>query len=255
MTNRNFKTIVLSAFIVAGVFSCKKNEPETPPSKVCKTAPTGEIFPEIPGLDFEDWYSGKGAGQNPETYYNPSPKEFWASPNNGSGDLGTLAQVPVVVFRVGGDSVYSGSYAAMLKTSEGKVGNKKTLVAGAIASGIFEIDIKDPFNSLKFGKKFIKRPKTVTGYYKYYPVAGDSASAYCYVTKIDANCKIDTIGFGRKLFYDTQDEYAKFEFEVKYKSEDIPQNVVIYFTSSEAGDEFKGQVGNTLFIDEVSISY
>lgn len=255
MTNRYFNTIVLTAFIIMGVFACKKDEPKNEPSKVCKTAPKGEIFQDIPNLNFEEWYSGKSAGSPSETYYNPSPQTFWATPNNGSGDLGTLAKVPVVVFRVGGDSAYSGNYAAMIKTSEGKVGDKRTLVAGSIASGVFEIDLKDPFSSLKFGKPFVKRPKKVSGYYKYYPVAGDSASAYCYVTKIDANCVIDTIGFGRRLFYDLQDEYTKFEFDVEYKNSDIPQNVVIYFSSSEAGDKFEGQVGNTLFIDEVSVAY
>lgn len=254
MTNRYFNIIVLSAFITAGIFACKKNEPETPPSKVCKTAPTGEIFQEIPNLDFEDWYSGKSAGLNAETYYNPLPKNFWATPNNGSGDLG-VAKIPVVVFRVSGDSAHSGQYAAMLKTAQGELFGKSKLIAATIASGTFEINVNDAFNSLRFGKPFVKRPKTVTGYYKYYPVAGDSASAYCYVTKIDANCIIDTIGFGRKIFYAQQEEYAKFEFDVAYKNSDIPQNVVIYFSSSEAGDKFEGQPGNTLFIDDVSVSY
>jgi hypothetical protein len=36
---------------------------------------------------------------------------------------------------------------------------------------------------------------------------------------------------------------------------ETPENIVIYFSSSEAGDEFKGQVGNTLYIDEVKVGY
>ncbi len=254
MFNRNFNTLVLSCAILLGVFACKKDEPTTTPSKVCKTAPTGEVFDEVPNLDFEEWYTGKTAGLNSTLYYNPEPAGFWATPNNSAGDLG-VAQVPIVVFRVGGDSAYSGNYAAMIKTSTGAVFGEETLVAGSIASGDFVIDIKDPFSSLKFGKKFNKKPKKVTGYYKYFPVAGDSASAYCFVTKIDANCNIDTLGFGRKLFYDQQSEYAKFEFDVEYTSEETPENIVIYFSSSEAGDEFKGQVGNTLYIDEVKVGY
>lgn len=253
MTNRFFNTIVLTTIIIAGVFACKK-ETQNTPFKVCKDKPIGEVFEEIPNLNFEDWYSGKSAGLNAGLYYNPGPTDFWATPNNSSGDLG-VAIIPVVVFRVGGDSAYSGNYAAMLKTSEGKLFGDRYLVAGSIASGVFEIDTDDPFNSLKFGKKFTKRPKTVTGYYKYFPVAGDSASSYCFVTKIDANCKIDTIGIGRKLFYEQQSEYAKFEYNVEYTSEETPENIVIYFSSSEAGDEFKGQVGNTLYIDEVKVGY
>jgi hypothetical protein len=254
MSNRYFSTIVLSAFIIAGVFACKKDDPKTPPSKECKDKPTGTPFSDVPNLDFEDWYSGKSAGLNAQDYYNPNPKDFWATPNNGSGDLG-VAKIPIVVFRVGGDSAHSGNYAAMLKTTQGELLGKSKLIAATIASGNFEIDISDPFNSLKFGKPFNKKPKTVSGYYRYFPVGGDSASAYCYLTKFDANCKLDTIGFGRKMFYDQQSEYAKFEFNVEYKNTETPDNIVIYFSSSEEGDVFKGQVGNTLFIDDVTVGY
>jgi hypothetical protein len=254
MSNRYFSTIVLSAFIIAGVFACKKDDPKTPPSKECKDKPTGTPFSDVPNLDFEDWYSGTSAGANKQQYYNPSPSCFWATPNNGSGDLG-LAKIPVPVFRVGGDSAYSGNYALMLKTGEGELLGKKTLIAGTVASGNFQIDINNPLQSLKFGKPFNKKPKTVTGYYRYFPVGGDSASAYCYVTKNLGGDKLDTIGIGRKIFYDQQNEYAQFSFDVIYKNEETHDNLVIYFASSEAGADFKGQVGNTLFIDEVTVGY
>lgn len=259
MTNRYFNTFVLSAFIIAGVFACKKDKPEEvkPPItdvKCDEVKGADGIFTEIPNLDFEFWYSGKAVGTG-EAYFNPSPSCFWVTPNNSSGNIGSFAKLPVVAFRVGGDSAYSGKYAAMLKTGLGELLGEPKLIASTIASGIFAIDIKDPFNSLQFGMKFIKKPKKVTGYYRYFPIEGDSASAYCYVTKKISGNKLDTLGFGRKLFYDQQDKYAPFEFDVVYKNEEIPDNVVIYFSSSEEGDIFEGQVGNTLFIDEVKVSY
>lgn len=259
MTNRYFNTIVLATFIIVGVFACKKSEPEEvkPPTEIkCDDIKDSNgIFIEIPNLDFEVWNSGKTAGAVPIEYNNPAPSCFWATSNNGAGDLGSIGKIPAPVFRVGGDSAYSGKYAVMLKTSLGELFNEPKLIAGSVASGDFKIDIKDPFNSLKFGKPFNKKPKTVTGYYRYFPIAGDSASAYCYVTKKISGNKIDTIGFGRKIFYTQQSEYAKFEFTVEYRSEESPDNLVIYFSSSEAGDEFKGQEGNTLFIDKVSVGY
>lgn len=240
--------ILITSFTL--FFACKK-EVQEPVAKKCIE---GELFNEIPNLDFEDWYTDKGAGANPENYYNPGPKGFWATPNTGSGDIG-LAKVPVVVFRVSGDEAYEGN-AAKLVTGMGELLKKKTLTAATIAAGDFEIDINDPLNTLKFGKKFERRPKKVSGYYKYFPVEGDSASAYCFVTKFHPNgCTLDTLGFGRIIFYDEQSEYAKFEFELDYKSEETPDRLVIYFSSSEAGDKFEGQEGNTLYIDEVEVEY
>lgn len=239
-------------------FACKKEEVETKPDVVknCKENPTNGIFTEIPNLDFEEWYTDKGAGASPKNYDNPCPSDFWTTPNTGSGDIG-IAEIPVVVFRVSGDEAYKGN-AAKLKTGMGKVLGKETLMAATIAAGDFEIDIKNPLNTLKFGKKFERRPKKVSGYYKYFPVQGDSASAYCYVTKKISGSKVDTLGLGRRLFYDQQDEYAQFEFDVVYKEgkENVtPDRLVIYFSSSEAGDKFEGREGNTLYIDEVEVEY
>jgi len=233
--------------------SCGKDkEPDGGGGEGCKNTSTEPIFDEIPNLDFEEWVSGSGVGTK---YQNPAPANFWATPNNGSGKIGTIAEVPVTVFKVGGDSVYSGNAAVMLKTGSGMLSGKETVVAATVASGVFAIDITNPLKSLSFGKRFNKRPKTVSGYYRYFPVSGDSASVYCFVTKLDKNCKPDTIGFGRKLFYDQQASYAKFEFDLEYKNTDTPDNIVIYFSSSEAGDDFKGQPGNTLFIDAVNVEY
>lgn len=255
MFRRNFR-VLLAMVAVCSVLlvACKKDNGDTDTEpKECKSKPVGAVFSEIPNLGFEEWYTGRSAGLNAQTYYNPSPSEFWASPNSGSGDLG-VAKVPIVVFRVGGDSARTG-YALMLKTAMGSIGTKSQLIAGSVASGDFEITIDNPLNSLKFGKKFDRRPKSVSGYYKYFPVNGDSASVYCFVTKYDANCKLDTLGIGRQIFYTEQSEYAKFEFDLEYKNTDKPDRVVIYFSSSEAGDEFKGQPGNTLYIDDVEVEY
>lgn len=250
---------VLLAIVVVGsllLIACKKDNGETDTgTKACKDKPVGTVFSEIPNLDFEEWVSGSGAGG--VKYETPAPKSFWATPNLGSGTIipNTLT-VPVTVFKVEGSEARTG-YAAMLKTSQTTLFNEKKLVAGSIASGEFEVDITDPLNSMKFGKNFNRRPSKVSGYYRYYPVLGDSASVYCFVTKYDANCKLDTLGFGRVLFYDQQDSYARFEFNVEYKNNntETPDRVVFYFSSSEAGDKFLGQPGNTLYIDDVAVEY
>lgn len=251
---RNMKVLAMLLVGSSVFYACTKDT-SVKPSLCNIKEPTGEVFSTVPNLDFEDWYTGRSAITN-ETYYNPSPDGFWTTPNKGSGDLG-VASAPVTVFRVEGNEAYNG-YAAKLKTGSGKLLGKDIITAGSIASGQFEIDPYNPLNSLKFGRKFDRRPKSVTGYYKFTSVEQDSASAYCFVTKFDKeNCRLDTLGFGRKIFYDADqtDEYKQFSFELDYKSDETPDNIVIYFSSSEGGAEFKGQPGNTLYIDEVEVDY
>lgn len=253
MIDLNLKSwFAVFAAISISVIACKKDDPK-PVTTDCKNKPTGQLFTEIQNLDFETWYTGKTAGKDSKEYHNPGPKEFWATPNFGSGDLG-VAQIPVTVYRVEGAEARTG-YAAKIVTGEGTLLGKKTIVSGTIASGDFEVNINNPLQTLKFGKRFEKRPTSVSGYYRYYPVGGDSASVYCFVTKLDANCKVDTIGFGRKIFYDQQETYAKFDLNVDYKNNEKPESIVIYFSSSEAGDEFKGQPGNTIYFDDVTVTY
>jgi hypothetical protein len=242
----------LSAFIIAGVFACKKesNTPE-PPERLGDCIGNDKkdtTYTEIPNLGFEEWYLGQG-----NKYLDPLPCNFWTTPNQATlMEIGNI-KPPITVFRVGKDSAYSGNYAAMLVSQKGVLPIHQ-VTAATIASGVFKVDLNDVLNTLKFGRPFHRRPKTVSGYYKYFPVSGDSASVYCFVTK-GKGATLDTIGFGRKLFYDQQETYSKFEFDLEYKSEDTPENIVIYFSSSEAGDEFKGRPGNTVFFDDISVTY
>lgn len=253
MMNLNFNNwVAIFAAASMTLVACDKDPVDNKP-KECPNKPGSQQFSEIPNLDFETWYTGKTAGLNSKEYHNPGPKEFWATPNQGSGDLG-VAQIPVTVFRVEGDEARTG-YAAKIVTGEGTLLGSKTIVSGTIASGDFAVNINNPLQTLKFGKRLEKKPVSVSGYYKYFPVGGDSASVYCFVTKLDANCKVDTIGFGNKIFYDQKDTYTKFEFDVVYKNNEKPENVVIYFSSSEAGDEFKGQPNNTIYFDDVEVKY
>lgn len=243
-----FTALVASTLIVA----CKKesNTPE-PPERLGDCIGNDKkdtTYTEIPNLGFEEWYLGQG-----NKYLDPLPCNFWTTPNQSVLlAIGSL-RPQVSAFRVGGDSVRSGKYALMLVSQDGLL-KEHQVTASTVASGVFKPTISDPLNSLIFGRPFNRRPKTVSGYYKYFPVSGDSASVYCFVTK-GKGATLDTIGFGRKLFYDQQDSYAKFEFDLEYKSEDTPENIVIYFSSSEAGDEFKGRPGNTVFFDDITVTY
>ncbi len=241
--------VALLCFVIA----CGKDEPDPEPpidESNCNEIRTNGIFNLVPNLDFESWSLPKGA-----KYIEPDPHCFWATPNRGSLSIGETVVVPQTVFRVSGDSVHSGKYAVMMKTEMGKLLGKDQLITGSITSGDFSVNISDPLNSLKPGKRFNKRPKTVSGYYMFYQVLGDSSVVECYVTKNISGNQVDTLGRGRVLFKEPQNHYTQFSFDLIYTSEDTPDNIVIFFASSEDGDSFKGQPGNTLFIDNVKVDY
>lgn len=250
---KEFSKFIFTAFVVSAlIVACKKesNNPETPEriGDCVGNDKKDSIYTEIPNLDFENWFVGQG-----NRYLDPLPCNFWTTPNQASLlSIGSI-KPPVNVFRVSNDSARSGKYAIMLVSKEGVL-KEHQVTAATVASGIFKATISDPLNSLKFGRPFNRRPKTVSGYYKYFPVEGDSASVYCFVTK-GSGKNLDTLGFGRQLFYDKQETYAKFEFSLDYETEETPENIVIYFSSSEAGDEFKGRPGNTVFFDDVTVTY
>ncbi len=250
---------LVSTFSSVAFLSCKKeNVKNTPPVEdvSCKNLRDSlGVFQDVPNLDFELWYKGMGG-----KYEDPAPSCFWATANIGSVvNLGTLAKAPETVFKVADkDSVHSGQYAARLVTGVALIAGKEYVTAGAIASGEFKAKIGTPeemVQSLEFGKKFNKRPKTITGWYMYFPVEGDSASAYCYVTKNLGGNKVDTLGFSKELFYDEQNTYKQFKLSLDYKSNETPDNIVIYFSSSEGGDKFEGRAGSTLYLDDLHIEY
>lgn len=252
---KNFSKFIFTAFVASAlIIGCKKESTNPEPVERLGDCVGKDkkdtTYSEIPNLDFEEWYVGQG-----NKYLDPLPCNFWTTPNQAV--LLTIGAIKpqVSAFRVSGDSVHSGKYALMLVSQDGILKDKgHQVTASTVASGIFKPTITDPLNSLVFGRPFHRRPKTVSGYYKYFPVEGDSASVYCFVTK-GKGATLDTIGFGRKLFYDEQSTYAKFEFDLEYKSEETPENIVIYFSSSEAGDEFKGRPGNTVFFDDITVTY
>jgi hypothetical protein len=244
------KILFLMLGMIFMVVACEKiviekpgNEPDIDPGDIkCSDIQSGGVFTQVPNLDFESW-SRSSSGR----YEDPDPSCFWATPNK-SNDI--INAIPVTVYKVGGDSAYSGKYAAMIRT--GKWGN--LIVAGTVASGVFSPNLSNPLQSIRFGRNFNQRPKKVTGYYKFFPVANDSCGIYCYVTK-RRDAKLDTIGFSRIVSSERVDNYRQFELVLDYKNTEQPDQLILYFASSEGGKELKGQPGTTLFVDQVRIEY
>lgn len=116
--------------------------------------------------------------------------------------------------------------------------------------GDFKPNPNDPLSSIKFGKPFTRRIKSVKGYYQAISVNGDSIAMHCYMFRDN-----DTLGGAKIISSQTVRNWTPFELNLEYRSAERPNKLHLYFASSEAGDQLKGQKGNTLMLDELSIEY
>ena len=57
------------------------------------------------------------------------------------------------------------------------------------------------------------------------------------------------------LFTETKRNWTPFELNPVFRSDTRPDKLVLYWASSENGDELEGQKGSTLYLDAVKIEY
>lgn len=211
---------------------------------------------DIPNLSFDFWdYFSNG-------YYQPKPRSFWVSPNEAI----EFYEGGAVLERAEGEDAYDEQgYAAKLITraSLPPINSQMPLASGLLFSGRFTTDLSDPVNSVRFGRPFNRRLKSMSGYYKYMPVGNDACGIYAYTRKcrtMTDECgntynKLDTLGWARFTTSLTVEEYTRFELVLDYESLEIPDELVIYFASSDQGTLGIGGVGSTLFIDALEVEY
>jgi hypothetical protein len=241
-----FLTIILGSFFFSS--SCNKiiiTPPNLPDNSInCDSlVDNSGAFKEIPNLNFEYWtLSSSGR------YEEPTPNCFWTTPSK-SNDI--IKSIPITVTKVSGDSAHSGRYGCMIKTQQWG----SLITSGTVASGVFSPNFNNPLQSIVFGRTFTKRVKEVRGWYKFWSVNQDSCSFYCYLLKKNTSSKWDTLGFSRIITHETRPDWTEFVLTPVYNSTETPEKLVLYFASSEEGDELKGQAGNTLIVDDVSVTY
>ncbi len=182
-----------------------------------------------------------------EGNYEDPAGDFWDTANR-TVDLLPLILNPNVTKST---DAHTGTYSAKLTTS-----NWFGLTSSAtVFSGVFEPNQANPQESVKFGKPFTLRPDNFRVWYKYEPVNGDSAELYTYLTKWNTTTNMkDTIAEAYAVVYDPTD-WVELDIPFDYWSSLDPDSISIVFASSAAGDFFEGQVGNTLYIDDVELYY
>jgi len=193
--------------------------------------------------DFENWTHYPA--NTPFTPYDQA--DHWASGN----DLLNLApgvQPPTEKTT----DAQSGTYAVKLTSRSAA----KQLAAGNLFLGIFKLNIMNPASSAQFGIPYTDKPTGFNVYYKYSSVNGDSCSIAIYLFKWNSvNKSRDTVGIGYFQTSQTVNSYTLLTVPVTYKSEVTPDSATMVFSSSAGGKELKGQVGSTLFIDNLSLDF
>jgi hypothetical protein len=240
-----YTALIITAALIA-LWSCKKIYVYPPRegdlSIDCKTVDT---FPDIPNLGFEDWTLSRT-----KRYWVPEPSCFWTTANQSADLIIGSIKPPVTTFKVGRDSAYAGEHALMLRSGTFRLFGLEVITSGTIAVGEFKPNPNDPLSSIRFGKPFTRRIKSVKGYYQAISVNSDSISMHCYMFRDN-----DTLGGAKIISNQTVRTWTPFELNLEYTSTARPNKLHLYFASSEAGKELKGQKGNTLMLDELSVEY
>lgn len=147
----------------------------------------------------------------------------------------------------------SGSYAMKLVSKA-----PPTFIPGAI--GTISPDFIAEFlnnGGLDVRKNFafVERPVALMGYYKYTPVAGDSAAIDFAVYQGD-----NELATALKIEKNMVSSWKDFYLPLNYQSEELPNKVKILFVAS-AGYDFdnlencEGRENSTLYIDNVAFAY
>jgi hypothetical protein len=193
----------------------------------------------VPDADFENWAaSSLGPFEEPAS-------GWWISLNF----LSNLT-APVTVSKT--TDAKSGQYAARL---ESKMWGEM-LIPGLLVSGSKHPNPPSFTDMILQGRPFTGKPNKIKGYYKFFPVAGDSCAFYAKLSRWNSlTQKQDTIATAAFSAHSEVAGYERFELVFTYNSNLAPDSLTLLMISSSAGKDFLGQAGTTLIVDEIEVEY
>lgn len=246
------------------------------------------LFQDTIRYDFEEWVE---EGQSIK--YPMLKDNLWSNANSGIA-IALSGNVPRYPTSSSSTSeAYKGSHAAYLQTQKGKKVFGFFLVpvfAGSMFRGKFQLKGGDFLASAMFGQAHPKeagKPVHFKGYYKYQPgsvyydendniIAGkiDECSIYAIMYKVTkgsigtpndefldgSNVMSSDKAIAKAILQDrsAKSEYTEFSIPLTYSEEPdydrYDYKLAIVFSSSVEGDFYRGAVGSTLIVDEVSVA-
>lgn len=191
---------------------------------------------QIPNGGFENWTTPSGA------QYQEPTGGWWTTLNA----LRSLT-APVTVEK--SSDAHSGSYSAKLTTATwGTV-----LLPGLLVSG--EFDIQNP-NFLVQGQPWVDLPLAFQGWYKYTSVNNDSAGIAALLTRWNSGAgRRDTLAAAAVVITASQATWTAFDLPFFYTQAGAPDSILVALVSSGEGQNFVGQAGSTLWIDDLTFEY
>lgn len=209
---------------------------------------------ELPDGKFEYWKTGTTDGGDS---YDDLANPFWESLNMLSELPPEMFAGPVTLFKDAGRSGAADDFAPKLVSDKLQLDATEIFLPGVV--GALTVVIDD--QSALFGRPFTSRPSAIRGYMKYKPVDNDSASIFVEVYRYnEAAGKRQTIGKVEGIFTETIEDWTEFNLPIEYTSPATPDSITVLFVSS-AGYDFedlfncKGQIGSTLWVDDVAFVY
>lgn len=156
------------------------------------------------------------------------------------------------------DNAHSGSWCAKLKSDNFTMIPNDVFIPGMLGST--KLDMAN--NGIKLGYPCAGcKPTKFYGWYKFDQVNSDSCAAVLLASKWNTTLhKKDTIGYCRTDFKVPQSEWTYFELPVTYTGSDTPDSLLVLLVSSGGFSAINlmggvGQVGNTMYVDDISIDY
>jgi hypothetical protein len=189
----------------------------------------------IPNGGMETWSSAGGG-----SYEEPSGG-WWTSLN----PLRSLGG-PVTVSK--STDAHSGTYSAQL--TSGSFGT--LLVPGILISGVFNSGAFPNF--IESGQPYTSKPLTFSGWFKYFPANGDSAALAVRLTRWNGSAR-ELIAIADTVIYDSVPGWTSFHRPFQYLLPGAtPDTIEVVAVSSKGGEDFLGQPGSTLFVDELELA-
>lgn len=212
----------------------------------------------IPDGHFENWTTEKAEDGST---YDELGNSFWTSLNQLASLPASMFTGPVTMYKETGHSGQEGDYAPKMVANEMLYGDSGMIFLPGV---IGTLDVVFDKLTARTGRAFTSRPKAIKGYMKYFPVNGDSASIYVGITRYNEELGMrQIIGIVDQIYKDTVPEWKEFNLPINYLNEVLtPDTLMVFFVSSAGYDRkferlmhCKGELGSTLWVDDVEFVY
>jgi len=207
----------------------------------------------LPNGGMENWHTVTQGSYSYQQIDGP----FFSTLNELSALAPPIGPGPTTAFQV--TDAHSGTYAAKLVSENFVLIPNDVFIPGMMGST--QLDMLK--STIHLGKPCPGcKPVKFTGWYKFDQVNGDSCEAVLVASRWNSVAhKKDTIGYCKTVFTAPVNQYTYFELPVQYyTTSEEPDSLLVLCVSSAGFSVLNiqgnvGQIGNTMYVDDISVDY